>query len=249
MAGRVVVITGASGGIGAAVAERQATAGDRVVLVARNETRLKEVAARCGPSAVVHVADMTERIEVRRAVAAAVSRCGRIDVWVNNVGQGITRPPSELTDDDIETMMRVNVLSALYGMQEVLPHFRDRGVGHLVTISSVAGRIPYVVNRAAYTAAKHALNALTADFRSEIASDLPGVTVSLVSPGLVYTAFGKNAVHGGPLSENSPNGQTPDQVAAVVERVIETRAIDVYTRPESHAKVVAYYTALGRETP
>lgn len=226
MPDRVVVITGASSGIGAALAEHLAATGDTVMLVARNEARLREV---------------------RRAVAAAVARFDRIDVWVNNVGQGITRPPSQLTDDDLELMMRVNVLSALYGMQEVLPHFRSRGAGQVINVSSMLGRIPTAVNRAAYTAAKHALNALTADFRSEIAESLPGVAISLVSPGLVYTSFGRNALHGGPESREFPNGQTVEAVAEVIARVIETRAPDTYTRPESHQKVVAYFASLSGE--
>lgn len=247
MSDRVVVITGASSGIGAALAEHLAAKGDTMVLVARNEARLKEVAARCGVRAHVHLADVTARLEVRRAVAAAVARFDRIDVWVNNVGRGISRPPSQLTDEDFELMMRVNVLSALYGMQEVLPHFRSRGAGQVINVSSMLGRVPYAVNRAAYTAAKHALNALTADFRSEIRESLPGVAVSLVSPGLVYTSFGKNAHHGGPDSRTFPNGQSAEEVAEVIARVIETRAPDVYTRPESHEKVVAYFASLGRD--
>ena len=247
MADRIVVITGASSGIGAALAERAAEAGDTVMLVARNEARLREVAARCGPRAHVHLADVSDRAEVRRAVAVAVSRFERIDVWVNNVGQGISRPPSQLTDGDIDLMMRVNVLSALYGMQETLPHFRSRETGHVINVSSMLGRIPAAVPRVAYNGAKHFLNALTANFRSEVQEEHPGIAYSLVSPGVVYTEFGRNAVHGGPDSRSFPQGQSADEVAGIILRVMETRAPDVYTRPESHGRVVAYFDALGRE--
>ena len=247
MADRVVVITGASSGIGAALAERASAAGDTVVLVARNEAKLREVAGRCGARAHVHAADVTSRAEVRRTVAAAVARFERIDVWVNNVGRGITRPPSQLTDEDIDTMMRVNVHSALYGMQEVLPHFRDRGTGQVINVSSMLGRVPFAVHRSAYNGAKHFLNALTANFRSEMQESHPGIMFSLVSPGVVYTEFGNNAVHGGPDSRSFPAGQSAEEVADVILRVMESRAPDVYTRPGSHDRVVAYFDEVGRD--
>ena len=116
----VAVITGASGGIGAALGETLSSRGASVVLVARRRDRLAEVADRCGPAALAIVADATARADVQRVVRESLARCGRIDVWVNNVGQGITRPPSQLTSEDIDDVMQVNVKSALYGMQEVL---------------------------------------------------------------------------------------------------------------------------------
>jgi short-subunit dehydrogenase len=96
MAEKVVVITGASAGIGAALAERLGRDGARLVLVARRQTELDAVVARSG-SAIGIVADMTRREEVARVVREAIARFGHIDVWVNNVGRGISRPPSELT--------------------------------------------------------------------------------------------------------------------------------------------------------
>ena len=129
---KVIVITGASGGIGAALAEMLASRGASLALVARREEILRTVAARCGEGALPLVADMTRREDVRRVVEQTLARSGRIDVWVNNVGQGISRPPSQLTDEDIDFIMRANVLSALYGMQEVLPHLRSRGEGHVI---------------------------------------------------------------------------------------------------------------------
>ena len=109
----VVVITGASSGIGAAVAETLSREGLSLVLVARREDALDEVAARCGSKAFSVVADVSHRAEVRSVVKAALAKFGRIDVWINNVGRGISRLPSELTDEDIDEVVRVNVLSAL----------------------------------------------------------------------------------------------------------------------------------------
>src|SRR6185369_4444143 len=117
---------------------------------------------RCDGRAHSVTADLTQRSEVRRTVSAALERFGQVDVWVNNVGQGITRPPSQLSDEDVEAMMRVNVMTALYGCQEILPHFIARRRGHIINISSMLGRIPHAVHRSAYNGAKHFLNALTA---------------------------------------------------------------------------------------
>src|SRR5213593_4377774 len=98
MLDRVVVITGASSGIGAALAERVGRDGGRPVLVARRERELREAAARSGPDALAVVADVTERAQVQRALDAAIDRFGHVDVWVNNAGRGVTRPVSALTD-------------------------------------------------------------------------------------------------------------------------------------------------------
>ena len=247
MKDKVVVITGASGGIGAALAETLAAGGASVALVARREDALKAVAARCGAKALAVVADVTSRDEVRGIVREVIARFGRIDVWVNNVGQGITRPPSQLTDADIDEMMQVNVKSALYGMQEVLPHFKERGSGHVINVSSMLGRVPFAVFRSAYNGAKHFLNALTATFREEVQATHPGIQFSLVSPGIVWTNFGLNALHGGPDSRQFPDGQTADDVAQVIARVVDSREPDVYSRAGFRERVIGYYSTVGTD--
>ena len=184
MRDKIVVITGASAGIGAALARVLAERGASIVLVARREDKLEEVARAIGSRTHRIVADVSRRDEVRRIVSESLARFGRIDVWVNNVGQGISRVPSLLTDEDIDELVRINVKSALYGMQEVLPHFKERGEGHVINVSSMLGRVPFVVLRSAYSGAKHFLNALTANFRDEVKQTHPGIQFSLVSPGV-----------------------------------------------------------------
>ena len=243
----VVVITGASGGIGAAVAHELSRRYASLVLVARRAEALEQVVGQCGARAVGLVADMTVREEVDGVVEASLSRFGQIDVWINNVGQGITRLPSELTDDDIDEMMRVNVKSALYGMQAVLPHFRSVGRGHVINISSMLGRIPSAPFRAAYSASKHFLNALTENLRAEVQETHPEIAFSLVSPGVVRTAFGANALHGGPDSRELPNSQSVEEVAVVIADLVESRRRDVYTRRGSRGRVVEYFEGLGED--
>ena len=246
---KVVVITGASSGIGAALGELLASRGARVVLVARRPLELAAVLMRCGGNAGIVVADMTVRANVRAVVAETIRERGRIDVWVNNVGRGISRLPSELTDSDIDQMMTVNVKSALYGMQEVLPHFRERGAGQVINVSSMLGRIPYALPRAAYSAAKHYLNALTANFRTETHERFPGIVFTIVSPGVVYTDFGLHALHGGLDSRNLPGGQDVSIVAAAIADAIETGAEEVYTLPGARERVADYYARMGAPTP
>jgi NADP-dependent 3-hydroxy acid dehydrogenase YdfG len=239
---QVVVITGASAGIGAALAEEVARRGGRPVLAARRREALAAVAARCGGALVV-TADVTRRSDVDAVLRAALERHGQVDAWVNNAGRGITRPVSSLTDEDFDEMMTVNVKSALYGMQAVLPHFRERGRGHVVNVSSMLGRVPFAPQRSAYCAAKHALNALTAALRMELRADHPGIMVSSVHPGVVATEFGTNARHGGIDSRQVPGAQTAEEVAAVIAGLLENPRADVYTRTGAREMVVSYFAA------
>ena len=244
----VVVITGASGGIGAALARHVAPT-HALSLVARRSAELAKVGDEltdaAGTPVLTITADVTSRAEVQRVVRDTLARFGRIDAWVNNVGQGITRMPSELTDDDLDDMMRINVKSALYGMQEVLPHFQAAGRGHVVNVSSMLGRAPFALQRSAYSAAKHFLNALTANFRTEVQATHPEIHVSLISPGVVRTEFGLNARHGGIDSRQLPESQSADEVAAVIAAVLADRRPDVYTRTGSAARIAGLYARIG----
>jgi NADP-dependent 3-hydroxy acid dehydrogenase YdfG len=244
---KVVVITGASSGIGAATAELLARQDMKVALVARRADALNAVAEKCGPNALPIVADATSRAEVKRVVAETIARFGHIDVWINNVGQGITRAPSQLTDDDVDEMIRFNVKTALYGMQEVLPHFKERNAGHVINVSSMLGRIPFAMIRSAYCGAKFFLDALTITFRTEVQQTHANIQYSLVSPGVVRTDFGRNALHGGPDSRTLPDSQDASEVARVIAQVIETRQPDVYTKAGAANRVASYYASLGKD--
>jgi NADP-dependent 3-hydroxy acid dehydrogenase YdfG len=244
---KVVVITGASAGIGAATARLLVQRGMRVVLVARRQHELDAVARSLGERALAIKADASIRGDVKRVVESAIGDFGQIDVWINNVGQGISLPPTQLSDEDIDHVVRLNVKTALYGMQEVLPHMKKRGDGHILNVSSMLGRIPFAVIRSAYVGAKHFLNALTALTRSEVQQTHPGIQISLVSPPVVRTEFGLHARHGGPDSRTLPDSQSAEEVAEVVAWVIETRVPDAYTRKGSKERVASYYASLGAD--
>ncbi len=111
--------------------------------------------------------------------------------------------------------------------------------------ASFLGRIPFATFRSAYCGAKHFLNALTATFRAEVQETHPEIRISLVSPGVVRTEFGLNALHGGPDSRDLPWSQSAEEVAAVIADVIESGEPDVYTREGSQERIASYYASVG----
>lgn len=125
----VTVITGASSGIGAALARRLYNAGHQIVAAARRRAALEELTSSLGESAIAVPTDVTNRAEVDALRDRALEHFGQVDVWVNNAGRGISRSVLELTDADFDEMMSVNVKSALYGMQAIVPYFMTRGHG------------------------------------------------------------------------------------------------------------------------
>src|SRR5678816_2514623 len=120
--------------------------------------------------------------------------------------------------------------SALYGIQAILPHFKARGSGQIINVSSFLSRVPMASIRAAYSASKAALNSLTANLRMDLAAAHPGIHVTLVMPGLVSTEFAQNAVHGTPPIRPGAGGapaQTADDVAAAIVGVIDHPVAEV----------------------
>src|SRR5258705_11924817 len=235
---RVVVITGASAGIGAAIASELGRRGDTLVLAPRPANALERVAATIpSPTRVVR-ADGTGRSDVERLCDQAIAAFGHVDVWINNAGQGIIRPVLELTDEDVDQMMAVNVKSALYGMQAIAPHFMERGRGHIINMSSFLGRVPIASPRSAYSAAKAALNSLTANLRVDLQRTHPEIHVSVVMPGLVATDFARHARGSTGAAPAGPVGspmkpQTPDEVATIVADLLDQPVAEGYTNPAS----------------
>ena len=251
---KVIVITGGSAGIGAAAARELSRRGHRLVLAARNVDRLKAVAGELPTRTHLVVADVTARTDVERIRDEAVQAFGHVDVWVNNAGRGITRPVLELTDADVDEMVTVNVRSVLYGVQAIVPYFRERGEGHVINISSFLARVPLAPQRSAYSAMKAAVNSLTANLRMDLAATHPGIHVTTVMPGLVATEFARNALGStGAIPSPAPGvapmpPQTADEVARVIADVIEHPVAEAYTNPTSPALARRYFDQLGAFT-
>lgn len=237
---KVIVVTGASAGIGAEFARRAGAKGAKLVLAARRKAELEQVAAQSG-EAIAIPADVTRRDDVERLMAKALERFGQVDVWINNAGRGITRSVSELTDQDLDDMWRDNVKSALYGMQAVLPHFKQRNAGQLINVTSGLARMPTVPFRSAYSAAKHALNALSASLRMELRASHPGIHVTVFMPGIVATDFGNNALGGGPDSRKLPGAQPVEEVADGLLDLIAHPRAEAYSRPEMKDEIERYF--------
>jgi NADP-dependent 3-hydroxy acid dehydrogenase YdfG len=243
MQDKVIVITGASSGIGAALAAAAVARGARVVLAARRAPELSAVAAQLGAAALAVPADVTRRADNEHLRDRALEKFGQIDAWVANAGRGISCPVSRLTDEDVDDMMTTNLKSVLYGIQAVLPHFRERRTGHVIAVSSMLGRIPFAPIRSAYSAAKAAVNSLMTSLRLELRAELPDVHASTVLPGVVATEFGNHARHGGPDSRSLPGAQPVEEVAAQIADLIEHPRAELYTRPEMRDFAGRYYSA------
>lgn len=251
MPNKTIVITGASSGIGAATALRLAADGHNLVLAARRKDALDAVARdaeqRGAARALVVETDVTKRADVERLSAAAIQAFGGYDVWINNAGRGITRNTIDLSDADVDEMMSVNVKSALYGMQTAARHFITRGRGQVINISSFLGRVPMATHRSMYNAAKHALNALTANLRVDLRKEHPDIHVTLIMPGMVGTEFGRNALGSPPDTPiyAGPHVQNVDDVADIIAKAIEQPVSEVYTNPASADMARAYFADVG----
>ena len=185
--GKVVVITGASSGLGEATARLLAAQGAAVVLGARRVDRIEALAGeltRAGGRALAVQTDVTRSEQVQRLVDAAVERFGRIDVIVNNAGLMPSSPLERLKIDDWDRMIDVNIKGVLYGIAAALPYMQRQKSGHIVNVSSVAGH-RVRAGTAVYSATKHAVRVLTEGLRQEVKPY--DIRTTIISPGAVDT--------------------------------------------------------------
>src|SRR5258706_12107653 len=189
----VVVITGASKGIGAELAWQLAGKGARLVLAARNEKELEAAAERCrkrGASVVAVKADVSVERDCQAIVAGAVLAFGRLDTLVNNAGASMWARFEDIRDMSIlERLMQVNYMGAVYCTHHALPHLRE-SKGRLIGVASLAGRTG-VPTRTGYSASKHAMTGFFDSLRIELEGS--GVTVTMIYPGFVATGIRENA--------------------------------------------------------
>jgi NADP-dependent 3-hydroxy acid dehydrogenase YdfG len=190
----VMLITGASTGIGAATARVAAGAGYRLVLAARSEDKLSELAKELGGEdrALAQRCDVAVWADQESLVAAALDRFGRIDVAFANAGFGAKRGFLEETPEQWHAMVNTNVLGAAYTIRAVLPHFRERNAGHFVLTSSVAGR--RALPGSLYSATKWAVCGMGEALRQELFET--AIRTTLIEPGMVATPFFDDPVSG-----------------------------------------------------
>jgi short-subunit dehydrogenase len=236
--GKVTVVTGASSGIGEAVARELASRGAAVVLAARDVERLealeREISVSGGMALAVKT-DVSIRDSVEAMVGETIEAFGVLDILVNNAGLGLSGRVAQLRLEDLRHLFEVNTIGPLNCIQAALPHMRSGG--RIINVSSVVGRraVPKV---GGYSATKFALNALSDSLRVEIAAR--GITVTSVYPGTTRTAFRQNSRR----TKNEergwrPRGVAPEKVAKRIADAAEKGPRDVYVRLSDHLFVVA----------
>ncbi len=215
LAGKIVVVTGASMGIGEAIAKSFADRGTSVVLLSRDAGRVEAARGRVGHGerTLALACDVRHREDIDRAIGLTLHHFQRIDVWVNNAGHGLLDSVAEMDLAACREMFETNFFGAVAAMQAVIPIMRQPGGGTIINISSVAGHIPLPFH-AAYSASKFALNGMGKAAGVELKKD--GIHVLTVCPGYVRTGFSENAVRGKELKRVRPGsvrGITPERVA------------------------------------
>jgi len=220
--GKVVVITGASSGLGEATARHLSELGATVVLGARRLARL-EVLSRelteTGGVALAISTDVTDAGQVKRLVDTAVQKFGRVDVMINNAGLMPHSPLERLRIDDWNRMIDVNIKGVLYGIAAALPHMQRQKSGHIINVSSVAGH-KVTPAGAVYAATKHAVRALSEGLRQEVKAY--NIRTTVISPGAVATEL--------------PESITEPDVSSRIHEFYEAYAIPA----DSFARMVAF---------
>jgi short-subunit dehydrogenase len=236
LAGKVIVLTGASEGIGRAFARVLAPQRPQLVLAARSRERLESLAGECralGAETHVVPTDVTDPEACRALVETAVSRCGALDVLVNNAGGTMWTRLDEIRDLTVfERLMQLNYLGSVYPTFHALPHLK-RAQGRLVAVASMAGLIG-VPTRTGYSAAKHAVVGFFDSLRIELLGS--GVSVTVVCPDFVVSEIHRRALgpDGRPLGENPMAGSrimTAEECAAMMVPAIERRERLLITSP------------------
>ena len=230
IAGKVVLITGASSGIGLATARLFARKGAKLALAARSTETLAQLASEL-PEAIAVPTDMRDEAAVRRMVAQTQEHYKRIDVLINNAGQGLTVPIEKVNIETYRSIFELNVVSVIVAMQAVVPVMRAQGGGVIVNISSGTSKIPPERFRAnpvgLYASTKYALNAITLIGRQELAAD--NISLGVVYPGVTATNFYASLAQG---QQSAPAGSTSvDSAESVAEKIleaVETQAAEVY---------------------
>jgi short-subunit dehydrogenase len=228
---RVVVVTGASSGIGAATALACGREGMRVALAARRKDRLERVAEAvraAGGEVRVVSTDVREEPAVQALVDGTVAAWGRLDVLVNNAGVGLLAPTASTSAAEFEAIMRVNYLGTVYGVLAALPHMRRQGGGHIVNVASVVGKraSPF---RAAYVASKFAVMGLSEALRMEVGRE--GIHVTAVCPIGTATEFHDLEVNRLGVSGRGGPIQSAEHVARAIVRALRRPRPEVHPYP------------------
>ena len=211
--GKVAIVTGASSGIGAALALEIAREGATVIIAARRKEKIEQLAEeilREGHTAFALQADVTKRHEAENIVGTAIGRYGRLDILVNNAGRGHFSSVEDTTDEMIRSMFELNVFPLWYTTRPALRQMKKQGSGHIINVASMAGKLGYPYN-SAYVAAKHACVGFTHALRMELMET--GIHATVVCPAGVLTPWAESTEGGAMLPLFSASGPLIKQLA------------------------------------
>ncbi|MGD1934230.1 MAG: SDR family oxidoreductase [Candidatus Phaeomarinobacter sp.] len=233
--GKVAIVTGASSGIGAQVAKTLAAGGAKVMLAARRQDRLDELAAEIGANAKTHVTDVSNHQSVLDLGAATIAEFGKIDVLVNNAGLMPLSFFASRKVDEWDQMVDVNIKGVLYGIDAVLTHMLERGSGHIINVSSIAGHRTGPAT-GVYSGTKFAVRAISEGLRQETAGK---IRVTIICPGAVTTELATTitdeAVLGGMGSQFNFEFLNPtaiaDAIAYAVTQPASVAVNEILIRP------------------
>lgn len=242
LVGKVVVVTGASMGIGEAIAKVFGKEGASVVLLSRDTARAEAARERIGfPERTIALScDVRHSEEIDRVLGLTLHHFKRVDVWINNAGHGLMDSVAQVELPACHELFETNFFGALAAMQAVIPVMRQQGGGTIINISSVIGHIPMPFH-ACYSASKFALNAIGNAARVELKTD--GIHVLTVCPGYVRTAFGQNAVRRNQIKTVRPpavRGISADRVARATLRGYLKQKHEVIVPWSMHVPVKLY---------
>lgn len=218
---KVVIVTGASSGIGLAIAKLFTEKGAKVALVSRSKDKLEAISKEL-PGSLAIVADMTKETDIKRMVEITEKHFGKIDILINNAGQGYNAPVEKTDIDTFRYIFELDVLGPVIAMKEVIPIMRKQGGGIIVNISS-ATALMYLPNMGAYSGMKRALANISLTAREELKKD--NIGVSVVYPYITLTDFEKNTIkYSGGVGPNEEGGGPPfppDTAEYVAEKILE----------------------------
>jgi len=224
---KIILVTGASQGIGLATARHLSKLGALIIISARSQDIIMDLEKEL-PNSLAIVADMRNPEDITNMIQKSIDKYGHIDILINNAGQGMYGLVEQIDIEQYKQIMDLNVYSVVRSMQEVIPHMRKQGGGMIINISSGLTKM-YLPGVSAYSSTKYALNAISLIARQELEKD--NIIVSIIEPNMTATNFTKNSIGSRPNWDDTgrpiPQIDPPEKVALAIEHIIKSEEAEL----------------------